>query len=511
MNNNQHLKNPVLSFACDATTATHDVSEEFVLPDYVNEVRRVLFTRAQVLPESKYVSDSQGGTMLDFGGTVTYSVIYVDDEGKLCSTPLCSSYETSVMLKSKPHTIFIDTVCDNVTTRVSAPRRLTIKARLKSRILGVEDKEISEGISGKSSADELFIERLSKSVSTFSVVSGMLSGIKISEKLDTGSKKDIRVVLCDASIVLKEIKATNGGASCQGEVIVKCVCESEGELFTLSKCLPIYECVELEGACPSDTIRAVARCVSLSIFNEEQNDQSELCFDVCCEIEAEAYRNEENALVLDCYSTKNEMSVSYRECELFTLASGACESFSINESIKRRGKDAKEIVDIMLDPVFERCDINAESATLIGRLCVSVIGRGLPQENGECEYYFESYEIALKHELPLLSRSSSGLARTSFGISLTDATLSDDKLHISAQIYPSACVLERSAVQIVDGATINRDTEYKNDASCVRVYFPREDDTLWEIAKRYHTTTRRLSEENQLSDPSLDGVKSIII
>lgn len=511
MNNNQLSKNPVLSFASDATTATHDVSEEFVLPDYVSEVRRVLFTRAQVLPESKYISDSQSGTMLDIGGTVTYSVIYVDDEGKLCSTPLCSSYEASVPLKSKAHTIFVDTICDNVTTRVSAPRRLTIKTRLKSRILGVDDREISEGISGKSSADELFIERRCESVNTFSVATGVLSGIKISEKLDTGSKKDIRVVLCDANIILKEIKATNGGASCQGEVIVKCVCESEGELFTLSKSLPVYECVELEGACPSDTIRALARCVSLSIFNEEQNDKSELCFDVCCEIEAEAYRNTESSVVLDCYSTKNEMSVSYRECELFKLASGACESFAINEGVKRKGKDAKEIVDIILDPVFEKCDLNGDKGVIVGRLCVGVIGKGAPQENGECEYYFESYELPIKYELPLSSKVSAGLARASFGVCLTDARLSDDKLHLSAQLYPSVCVLERDTIQIVNGATINRDIEFKNDASCVRVYFPSEGDTLWEIAKRYHTTEKKLSEENQLSDAELDGVKSLII
>ena len=84
------------SVACD-TVVSSDVSEEFVLPDYVPEVRRVLFTRAQALPESKYIS----GDTVDFGGTVTYLIIYTDDEGRLCSVPLSSTYEGSCSVKGR--------------------------------------------------------------------------------------------------------------------------------------------------------------------------------------------------------------------------------------------------------------------------------------------------------------------------------------------------------------------------------------------------------------------------
>ena len=67
MNNLEAKKATLGAISCD-TVITHDVSEEFTLPDYVSEVRRVLVTRAQVLPESKYLSDTQGGTRVDFGG-----------------------------------------------------------------------------------------------------------------------------------------------------------------------------------------------------------------------------------------------------------------------------------------------------------------------------------------------------------------------------------------------------------------------------------------------------------
>ena len=510
MNNYQNSKNTVLCAVSTDTVTAHDVSEEFVLPDYVPEVRRILFTRAQILPESKYMSDSASGQTLDFGGTVTYSVIYIDDEGKLCSTPLCSTYEASVALKSRASTVFVDTVCDNVTTRVSAPRRLTIKSRLKSRILGIEQREITQGISGKSSADELFIERLSADFDTFSVLCGSLNGIKISEKLDTGARKSVRVVLCDASVTLKDVKPSTSGVTCQGELIVKCVCESEGELFTLSKSVPIYECIGLDGVCDTDTARATARCVNLSIYNEEVGDMRELCFDATMEIDVEAYRNASSTLILDCYSTKNKIDTEYGKCELYSLCGGALGVIPFNESVKRKSKDAREIVDIICDPVYEKCDIKGTDAILLGRLCVHMIGKST-QENGACEYYCESYEIPFKHECALDGEVTSAIVRAGFSASVTDARLSDDKLHISAQIYPSICVLDKKEVEILGGAKLSRDVEYKNDASCVRVYFVNEGDVLWEIAKKYHTTRQRLSQDNSLDGFSLDGVKNLLI
>ena len=47
--------------------------------------------------------------------------------------------------------------------------------------------------------------------------------------------------------------------------------------------------------------------------------------------------------------------------------------------------------------------------------------------------------------------------------------------------------------------------EIKKEAGCVRVYFPKEGDTLWEIAKMYHTTVAALKENND------EDAKTLII
>lgn len=499
-------KSALTSVCCD-TVITHDVSEEFVLPDYVNEVRRVLFTKAQALPESKYIADTQGGVSLELGGVVTYFIIYTDDEGKLCSTPLSSNYEAQTILKSRPSEVFVDTSVDNVTTRVSAPRRLTIKCRLRSRIMGYEENEVNESILQKSSADELYIERLPVTVNSFSSSLGSSHSIKISEKFDTVSHSSLRPVICDASISLRDVKASRGTVSCHGEASIKCLCESEDGLIPVVKNVPIYEEIDVEGVNAQDSARAEARCVSLSISSEESDNGAGLFFDLACEIECESMRNLECVLTKDCYSTKCEMDTCYRDIELFKLIKNANSTFSINESVKRKSKESLEIVDTIIDPVYEKCDFKSSHACFMGRACVGVIARNT--ENGE--FLCESYEIPFKYECELDSSVQNPTVRVSFGASVNNAKYSDDKFNLSAELYPSILVLEKSSEQILDTATLKKDTEFKNDASCVRVFFPKDGDILWEIAKRYHTSGAEIIEQNSLDSESLDGVKSIII
>ena len=50
---------------------------------------------------------------------------------------------------------------------------------------------------------------------------------------------------------------------------------------------------------------------------------------------------------------------------------------------------------------------------------------------------------------------------------------------------------------------VKKDKKIKNDASCIRVYFPKSGDTLWKIAKRYKTTVSNIMELNNLENDNI--------
>ena len=62
---------------------------EYLMPDYLPDVRKILMTDAQIRPAGKF-TDGDG---TEFPGIVTYNVIYLDHEGEIASASFTSEYD----------------------------------------------------------------------------------------------------------------------------------------------------------------------------------------------------------------------------------------------------------------------------------------------------------------------------------------------------------------------------------------------------------------------------------
>lgn len=501
-------KELLLALTQDMVTS-HDVSEEFSLPDYVPEIRKLLCTRAQVLPESKYINESGAKGTLEWSGTVTYLLIYTNDEGELCSLPLSSTYEASTPLNDTPSQVFIDTAVDGVTARVVAPRKISLKARMKSKIAVWSSIDTEERIDNKSSADELFIERQEMVAPAISQKQISQGDIRVSDKLDMQGLQSPTPLWCDAFITVSDAKAQSGTVSVRGNIRIKCVCENGGDFVTLTKTVPLAEEIPAEGALTGDKARVSPRCVSLTISNEQNDESGQLFFDLTCELEGEITRNADYRLVRDCYSTKYETEEEYRVIDIYSSTKAQGTPFTINESIKRKSKDMDEIIDVICDPVYEKTEFKGGRALLCGKLCLTVIGQNIKES--EREYMSESYELPFKYAVDIGAGDKEYIARCNIHTDEVTARLEGDKLIVNAQIFPALEIIEKAREKILSSSVQKKDKEIKKDASCVRIYFPKEGDTLWEIAKKYHTTTARLKEQNDISAEGLESIKSLII
>lgn len=512
MENSREQRNEVqgLVTVSDDTAINHEVSEEFSLPDYVPEVRRVLFTRAQALPESKYISDDTVPPTIELGGTVTYSIIYTNEEGKLCALPLNSTYEVKAPISSAG-TTFIDTTVESCTTRVTAPRRLTVKSKLKSRILGFQEKAEEENITPRSSADEMYIERKKEAVSTLGIMPVSLQNIRMSEKLDMAGLEDSKPVWCDAAIILNDVKVQNGSVSVRGDVTVRCLCISGAGENVITKTMPLVEEVEAEGASIGDMAMLNARCVSLSISNEESGNRNDLFFDLNCELDGEITRNSEALLTKDAYSTKNETQASYKKIDVYKRLKSQNASFTVSEAVKRENEAITEIIEIIADPVYEKTEVKGTRAQLLGKLLVNIIGKSQPNEEGVCEYLHDAYEIPIKYETDLGKINGEIITRCSFSQGNVNARYDNERFYVTAEIFPAFSIYEKTSCEVLEHATLKKDSELKSDPACVRVCFPRENETLWDIAKRYHTTVSKLAEQNGISADTPLNAKSLII
>ena len=203
------------------------------------------------------------------------------------------------------------------------------------------------------------------------------------------------------------------------------------------------------------------------------------------------------------------MAVEQRTVDIYTVADARTHSFSVNDKFKRKDNNICEIVHVLCDVVSDKVEVKNSKCTASGRILAQVIGKSESTDTKESEYLTELYEIPFKHEM---GRCSDDMQyRLTYDMALDNARYDGDKFAISAEVYPSYALFNKSKETILGSAQIKKDKEFKQDAASVRVFFPKNGDILWEVAKKYHTTERKIIEDNSLPTYSLDGVKSIII
>ena len=126
------------------TGTTAEISEDFTLPDYEPGIRRVLGVRGQAAVDGKYLS----GGECEADGTVTFVLCYLDGDGRLCETSETAGFTAKLPLRPEgsdpasdspdrfgPDDLILTAEAENVSCRVTGPRRFTLSGRVRLSVL----------------------------------------------------------------------------------------------------------------------------------------------------------------------------------------------------------------------------------------------------------------------------------------------------------------------------------------------------------------------------------------
>ena len=100
------------------------------------------------------------------------------------------------------------------------------------------------------------------------------------------------------------------------------------------------------------------------------------------------------------------------------------------------------------------------------------------------------------------------------------ATLDDENMYVDVS-YMLDCVLEGASADVRLAACVAKEGEtFEKRGSEIVVYYPTDEDTLFSVAKAFHTSPKALAQDNMLSQSvmnsfdeagALHGVKKLII
>jgi len=487
-----------------------DISEEFTLPEYEPEIRKILRVSAKVLPAGKYV----GAGRAEFAGTVVYGLIYQGAEGECASVSLSSDYEFAVPMPSDDRevAIYADTETDSVACRPVAARRLQFRTKLKSRIQMIVPSAFPE-CSAPPDAEILrnagITSRTGRCTSGEFDVTGALGYVN-------GNP-----LACDGTVFVSEISPGNGSVKCRGEVWVRAVYAGE-RMESAERKIPFETEIEAEGVTPDCYVRAVPRCWSCEVSVQDGGGEAEVSAVV--EIEAEWCKNIVVPVTEDGYIPGKQSSIEKKR--VYLAACRFCRSFNISASGSKAltGEDAKyrNVTAIWGEVDVDQPDADGDKAQFRGVATVHGVLTDSTDVNaaGECSPF--KMEIPFKAFADAVGIPGGGQQSSCRSGELVGARVRVEKGTVFAdvEIAISASVTEKKQVTTLVSVAADETSEIKESRPGLKAIYPTDGDTLWKIAKKHRVSIASVCALNGIgeeagADPdsthSVDGAGTLLI
>ena len=256
---------------------TAEVAGDYSLPDYQPEIKRLLRIGTNILPPNRFA----GGDGTELQGTLDYYVLYMGHDNGVYCAPLSAEYrilaepdaEGKGLMNAagEPMVCLCDATAEPPVGRVTAPRRLNIRCRVKAAVKLYGEYPLTDPREGAEA-----IEALIESTEAGRLYWGLSDPLPLQDDVILSpAEGEWRLVCAEGKVMITEATPAAGAVNCRGEVVLKLTlcpadaailaedsapsAESETRaapsLTVMQRKIPFMQVVEMDGVTPACAFR----------------------------------------------------------------------------------------------------------------------------------------------------------------------------------------------------------------------------------------------------------------
>lgn len=497
---------------CDRENVT-EITSDCSLPDYQPEIKRLLRVSTRVRPSQKYV----GTESVEVFGGLDFLILYAGNDGMLYSFVQSEDYRFAVPVEigeafdaGEGLSCLAEVSAEASGGRVAAPRRLSLKCRLRGRARLWGNVDLGGSIEGSPGAS---LERLCGTGEASQVFFGEGEVQELGDEiLCSDGDGDLRVITSEGSVFVNEAVAGSGSVTCRGEVHLKLLCSHDmgGEPKIFLRRLPFVQEIPTEGVEVNCQASAHGSVCDLRVSVEEGRI---LCDASLC-LRVRAQRNRAFEYVKDLYAVGQVCHGSHQSRRLLRAMRCKNLNFSLNSTLPLEEAGVRAgfaVVDASAVPATLTAELERERLVLLGKCRVHLLlrdGDEYAAQELELPFRYETDGVAMEDEVRLCDAKVE--------VILCRARVDGERIAVDAELAVALATSAEEEIRLLECARI-ADEAVEDDAA-LTICYPHREDTLWSVAKRYCKSVAHVSEQNGLSGApvadspdSLSGVRFLLI
>ncbi|MEG0297174.1 MAG: DUF3794 domain-containing protein [Clostridium sp.] len=497
------------------SVSNHVLKGEYLIRDSHPDVHQLLGIDAKACITSKEVLADK--VMVE--GNLDYNLLYLskDENGvmKIYSVPFNEKFSNYLDLKNEEHKVVCDVDCkiEHIEARIMNERKISIDGILalnwelyrSGEFEYVKDIEGAEDIQIQKTDEEINQVKGEKKVE-------MLGKSMIKATLD---KPEIdEVIKCTCTLHKKQAKLGDD------KVYIDCYCKIDmlykgkdtGEIVTLKDDIYLSKEDELVGV-TNDMISSSTLDVGSCEYSVVADDLGEnrvvnLEFLVNCKVKV--FSKEKIDIIKDAYSPSMNIDLDKQKYDIGIVHGTNAGEAIVKDNIDLKSDDVKieQILDTVAEVSIQDKEIMNDKVKVNGIMKVSVLYK---TAGDDCRYDIQTGELPFEGIIDVKGAKPGMDAVIKASVENLDAAVEANTIAIRANICLTAKVCYKVEKEwVVD--ILESNEEKPEIKASVTLYVVDKGDTLWGLAKKYHTTVDAILKLNDIEDEEnlVTGQKLII-
>ena len=494
---------------CTQTVAEHsaecNIDTQINLPDYCGDIKRIL--KCNITPGVGSVNLSAG--KVDVRGNATVRVVYVDEKDKIDCYETTESFNCACSIDYEKDDSVVNVLpeINYVNCRATGQRKMSVSSNigLKISVRTQDDIEIlteAKGDGVQCKTDKVIADNL------------VCCARKVFEMSETAVLSDEKapvgkVLWSNCYAVIDSKKAVSGKLLIKGELYTKLFyCTDEGSVEYFEHAMPISQILDVSGIneeCNVSVTADVMQCVlGIKSDSSGENRLIEIAVKISCPVKGT--KRENYSIIDECYCTGYDVETFCRNDEFSRLVHSADRQITVKKNVDMPTQ-VKKVYSVWACDVKSSMDGTGNKASGKADVTLGII---YADEKNSISYIEKSVELDFEETL---NESYDRL------ICCCDLCVRDikftceqkDKINLTLQTGFIADIYNKCEKKHLTKIEIKEDSPKKPVEAAIVIYFADKNEKIWDIARKYNTTTDAIMQENEIDCEILGEDRMLMI
>ena len=222
------------------------------------------------------------------------------------------------------------------------------------------------------------------------------------------------------------------------------------------------------------------------------------------------YQNEQLPVVADAYGLVEKLEPMTRESSCRQIIKKESGKIKISDTWENKEypDDTMQIIHVCGSVVDEKTIVGEDEIKLVGVVHMEVLGK--TQEEGE-PYRCITMDIPYTQEIGVVGIQNDSPYYVNIGMEQLQAIEQGSRIDMRAMLCYHLMVYQKVAQPLLAGLEKMEENEWDRALPSMSVYFAKENESIWNIGKKYRVSLNDIREANQIKGDILhDGEKILI-